>query len=456
MAEIQNTPEPPPKLPNAPAKRNEEWNKKPEPATKAPEKTEKPRATLKEVNWEVQKIYTAYSQERVRLDKAEKKETSVPGLQEDANLKAAKERDDANGRAARERIAEPFKKIEKIYQDTVVFDISLVKNDKSIPPEKKKEIEWKWLAKSVTDLHYDTEPLDESRVQFLAMTFPQAWKETLLDPKSIEKNSELQKVRETILSKIPMYTEVDAKNFSQIQEKIKSETGITLLDIEEAKKFLQQIKGNYENIEWKTGIKWPTPDDYKNKEEYQKATQEYASSNPNSSYSPSEYTPMTPSKDFNSSTESGWEIVESGTDFRTWIENETTKMPEKWKGIAKEFLSKLWGETLKTGTPVLLASGSSNRALFIQNGQWEEFPVIFWSGGLWNWKWQTPVESIAKFHSVKIANGESPTGDASLTGSNTVKWASLLSSLGESQWGKWWHGVNPSRLNGGHTAGCIW
>ncbi|MEI6711069.1 MAG: hypothetical protein WCK88_02250 [bacterium] len=57
--------------------------------------------------------------------------------------------------------------------------------------------------KSVTDLHYAAEPLDASRVQFLARTFPEAWKSTIVDPNiDLSSNKELAMVREKIQGKL--------------------------------------------------------------------------------------------------------------------------------------------------------------------------------------------------------------------------------------------------------------
>ena len=95
-----------------------------------------------------------------------------------------------------------YKKDEKTYQETIASDITLAKKEKSHPEEQKK-IEWEWLTKSITDLHYSTEPLDDSRVQFLAKTFPKAWEKAIVDPNiNLSSQPELAVVRERIQGKL--------------------------------------------------------------------------------------------------------------------------------------------------------------------------------------------------------------------------------------------------------------
>jgi len=159
---------------------------------KPPQKTEKPWDGLEEIRKKVQKTYEIYSDHRKKLS-----------AWEDEQKKDKSPEDPYKGKAEEQLKAEEeaFKKEEKTYQ-TITYDTTLAKKEKA-NLEEQKIIEWKWLAKSVTDLHYDIEPLDESRVQFLAKTFPEAWKNAIVDPNiDLRSNTELAVVRERILGEL--------------------------------------------------------------------------------------------------------------------------------------------------------------------------------------------------------------------------------------------------------------
>lgn len=226
MVETQNIPELPKAPINTPAKKQEVWSTTPDSVKEAPEKTEKLWDKLKEVNQELQIKYKNYQEKKSLLDRASKEDVQAPG-EKDAV-------DKSNAENTLKKMEDAYKKDEKIYQ-TITFDDTLAKKAKSTPEEQKK-IEWEWLSKSVTDLHYDIEPLDDSRVQFLAKTFPEAWKNAIVDPKSVENNSELKKVREAILEKtmknassiVPMQWESPIAYQERLYQNFQKTTGIQI------------------------------------------------------------------------------------------------------------------------------------------------------------------------------------------------------------------------------------
>jgi len=132
-------------------------------------------------------------------------------------------------------------------------------------------------------------------------------------------------------------------------------------------------------------------------------------------------------------------------------------IPKKWHNVALDF-SRRQPEVLKSGQPVALASARSWRWIFVHNGQIREFPIIIGSWGTQRGTFQsgtpkTPTDRVVQFNSVNIADREY--WDASLTGSKTVQWASLIAPELAQAWGKWWHGVADYRLPGGKTAWCV-
>ena len=301
-----------------------------------------------------------------------------------------------------------------------------------------------YLETYINKLKVEPEKISAEDLKNIKATLPDAYEAAFLNPE-MKVGAQFQKVREVVLQKAKDMTKKDDYKTSEEYE-------------DALRKNMLEIAGVHVEQE-----KFPNSDEYKTKEEYdgavksyQKEIQDrYGESSPEyfsaqSNWSNS-YTPMTPSENFNAWWSQGGEILWKGENFKEWMEK---SWPPEWKQIAKEFLEKMWSNEVDTNTPVLLANSWTNRAIFMHQGKWQEFPVIFWSGWFWDGKWQTPIKRIAKFHSVKMAS--SPQWDASVTGSRTVKWASLLSELWSSQGGKWWHGVDANRLNGGHTLGCVW
>jgi len=193
MAEKQDIPDPKKTTPNAPVKKEEAWNVPPESLKKPSEKTEKPWDKLEWINKRVQQRYSDYRTDKDRLAASKKN-----------NPEEKWSHDEEDEKKAQEQIAlkeEAFKKEEKTYQ-TITSEITLAKKEKTHPEEQKK-IEWEWLTKSIVDLHYDTEPLDDSRVQFLATTFPKAWEKAIVDPNvNLSSQPELAIVRERIQGKL--------------------------------------------------------------------------------------------------------------------------------------------------------------------------------------------------------------------------------------------------------------
>jgi len=303
---------------------------------------------------------------------------------------------------------------------------------------------WEYLDSYVQDIGINTNNITDTDLKNLRETLPDAYRSAFLNPE-MAVWKEFQIIRDEIIKKAEQW--------------IKKEDYKTDAEYHDAiKKNILKIAGIQIEQEG-----FPNSDEYETKEKYNTAVKKYRENNPVASWwgnswnwlsGGSEwninYTPMTPSENFNASWTSGGENLPKGENFREWINK---SWPPEWKGIANEFLEKLGNNEVNTNIPVLLARSGSNRAIFIHQGKWQEFPVIFGSSGFGDGKWQTPIKRIAKFHSVKLAN--SAQGDASLTWSRTVKWASLLSELWSSQGGKWWHGVDSNRLNGGHTLGCV-
>ncbi len=188
MVEAKNISEPPKTLPNVSEKKREvrESIKKPS------EKTEKPWEKLEKVNQELQKKYKRYETTKSLLEKASKEDVNAPGKQD------AVDRNNAESQLKIEK--EAFKKLETEYQTEIERALTDAKT--KFPAENHLKMEQQWLVKSARDLHYDKEPLDESRVAFLAEAFPDAWKQTLLDPKSAENNPEIKKMRDVILDRV--------------------------------------------------------------------------------------------------------------------------------------------------------------------------------------------------------------------------------------------------------------
>ncbi|MFA6080523.1 MAG: hypothetical protein WC753_03545 [Candidatus Gracilibacteria bacterium] len=169
---------------------------------KSPETTEKPEEKLVSINKKVQDTYNSYATDRARLASG-KKDSSEKGAHDDEDEKKAQEQ---------LRIKEDaFKTIEKTYQEAIASDVTAKKEEST--SEEQKKIEGAFLTKSVTDLHYSTEPLDESRVQFLAKTFPEAWKDAIVNPNiDLRSNTELAVVRERIQGKLRTTEEEILKN----------------------------------------------------------------------------------------------------------------------------------------------------------------------------------------------------------------------------------------------------
>jgi len=188
--------------------------KNPESLKKAPETSEKPWEKLEKVNWKLQQIYSEFERDRQRLAEWKKKDSSEKWFHDDEDEKKAQEQLKVKEDA--------FKVVEKTYQETIASDTTLAKKEKTNPEEQKK-IEWVWLMKSVTDLHYAAEPLDASRVQFLARTFPEAWKSTIVDPNiDLSSNKELAMVREKIQGKLRSTEQEILKNPAWLsQEEVK-------------------------------------------------------------------------------------------------------------------------------------------------------------------------------------------------------------------------------------------
>lgn len=103
-------------------------------------------------------------------------------------------------------------------------------------PEEQKKIWQEYLWRCVRDLWINSEKLGRNDVKALASTLPKAWKETLLDAKSTEKNPELKKVREKIFEQVSLNAstisrascKTDREYELRLRESFRQVTGVDL------------------------------------------------------------------------------------------------------------------------------------------------------------------------------------------------------------------------------------
>lgn len=203
---------------------------------------------LKKINTELQKQYISLQSNRQRVwnDK-----TDSDGSHDERDRKSVEER-----LALQEN---EFKTKEWEYQWEMARILTDVKG--KFPTPNHPKIEQKWLDKSITDLHYATEPLDESRVQFLAKTFPQAWKGAIVDPNmDLSSNKELAVVRERIQGKLRFTEQEIFKNSSwltpeeitkRLAENFQKVTGIVVTPESFKKYVAQQVDSSPVDKNWK-------------------------------------------------------------------------------------------------------------------------------------------------------------------------------------------------------------
>jgi len=148
-------------------------------------------------------------------------------------------------------------------------------------------------------------------------------------------------------------------------------------------------------------------------------------------------------------------------------------VPRKWKKEFAKFAKSLKPrEILRPWDPIVVCNSSTNRALFIKNGKYKEVTVWFWVNGFSDWyvgtgDKKTPRWVVTRFSSVNIP--KDPYGDASNSGSKTLKWAALMwndtittekvplknGKLWYKQTGKWHHGVVDRRVWRNDSNGCV-
>ncbi len=120
-------------------------------------------------------------------------------------------------------------------------------------PEEQMRVWQEYLGRCVKDLWINPENIGKDDVKVFAETLPKAWKKTLLDSKSVEKNPELKKVRDEILLQgfkvARRWDMTDAQYQEALLKNMKEVTGIDDLTQEDVAKILEGRIIQYEEKE---------------------------------------------------------------------------------------------------------------------------------------------------------------------------------------------------------------